>query len=37
LCYRAPIVLIDASADREVVFERIKSEVGRVLAIDPRP
>ena len=37
LCYRAPVVLIDASADRDVVFERIKSEVGRVLALDPRP
>jgi dTMP kinase len=37
LCYRAPIVLIDASADREIVFERIKSEVSHVLALDPRP
>jgi hypothetical protein len=37
LCYRAPVALIDASADLEVVFERIKSEVGRVLALDPRP
>ena len=37
LCYRAPIVLIDASADQETVFGQIKSEVGRVLALDPRP
>ena len=35
--YPAPIVLIDASADPETVFERIKSEVERVLALDPRP
>jgi len=35
--YPAPIVLIDASADPDTVFERIKSEVGRVLALDPRP
>jgi len=36
LCYRAPIVAIDASADAKTVFERIQSEVGRVLALDPR-
>ncbi len=37
LCYRAPVVLIDASADPDVVFQRIQSEVGRVLALDTRP
>ena len=31
-----PIVLIDASADPQTVFERIQSEVERVLALDPR-
>jgi dTMP kinase len=36
LCYRAPIVLIDASADPETVFTRIQSEVSRVLALDSR-
>jgi len=35
--YPAPIVLIDSSADPEAVFERVKSEVERVLALDPRP
>ncbi len=35
--YPAPIVLIDASADPEAVFEQIKSEVERVLALGPRP
>ncbi len=37
LCYRAPIILIDASTDPETVFQQIQSEVGRVLALDPRP
>jgi dTMP kinase len=37
LCYRAPIVLIDASADPVAVFRQIQSEVGRVLALDSRP
>jgi len=35
--YPAPIVLIDSSPDPEAVFERVKSEVERVLALDPRP
>jgi dTMP kinase len=35
--YPAPIVLIDASTDPEAVFERIKSEVERVVALRPRP
>jgi dTMP kinase len=35
--YPAPIVLIDSSADPDAVFKRIKSEVERVLALDPRP
>jgi dTMP kinase len=35
--YPAPIAWIDASMDRDTVFERIRSEVGRVLALDPRP
>ena len=35
--YPAPVVLIDASADSDTVFEQIQSEVGRVLALDPRP
>src|SRR5262249_41122830 len=34
--YPAPIVLIDSSADAAAVFERIKCEVERVLAHDPR-
>jgi dTMP kinase len=34
--YPAPIVLIDAAASRDAVFEAIKSEVERVLALDPR-
>jgi dTMP kinase len=34
--YPAPIVLIDASASPEMVFDRIKSEVARVLGLDPR-
>jgi dTMP kinase len=35
--YPAPVVLIDAAADSDTVFQRIQSEVGRVLALDPRP
>lgn len=35
--YPAPIVLVDASADPEVVSSRIQSEVERVLALGPRP
>ncbi len=35
--YPAPIVLIDASADADTVFEHIKREVERVLALDSRP
>jgi dTMP kinase len=35
--YPAPIVLIDSSDDRDTVFERVKSEVERVLALHPRP
>ncbi len=35
--YPAPIVLIDSSPDPEAVFERLKSEVERALALDPRP
>jgi dTMP kinase len=34
--YPAPVVLIDASADSDTVFQRIQSEVGRVLALDSR-
>jgi dTMP kinase len=34
--YPAPIVLVDATASRDAVFEAIQSEVGRVLAFDPR-
>lgn len=34
--YPAPIVVIDASADPEVVAGRIQSEVERALALDPR-
>jgi dTMP kinase len=34
--YPAPIVLIDSSPDPDVVFERLKSEVQRVMAHDPR-
>jgi dTMP kinase len=37
LCYRSPVVLIDASRDVETVFAQIQSEVARVLALDPRP
>ena len=35
--YPAPIVLIDASIEPETVFEQVKSEVERVLALRPRP
>ena len=35
--YPAPIVVIDASADPDAVFLRIRSEVERALALDPRP
>jgi dTMP kinase len=35
--YPAPVVLVDSSPDPESVFERIKREVERVLALDPRP
>lgn len=34
--YPAPVVLIDASADPDLVFNQIKSEVERVLALGPR-
>jgi dTMP kinase len=33
----SPIRVIDATAGPEPVFEQIQSEVGRVLALDPRP
>jgi len=35
--YPAPIVLIDSSPDPDAVFERVKSEVERVLALNPWP
>jgi dTMP kinase len=35
--YPGPIVVIDASADPDTVFERIRSEVERALALGPRP
>jgi dTMP kinase len=35
--YPAPIVVVDASADPDTVFERIRSEVERALALGPRP
>jgi dTMP kinase len=35
--YPAPIVLIDASSDPDTVFEQVKYEVERVLALRPRP
>jgi dTMP kinase len=35
--YPAPIVLIDSSGDPESVFEQVKYEVERVLALRPRP
>ena len=35
--YPAPIVLIDASSDPATVFEQVKYEVERVLALRPRP
>jgi dTMP kinase len=34
--YPAPIVLIDASRDPETVFDQVKCEVERVLALGPR-
>jgi len=34
--YPAPVVLVDASATPDAVFEAIQSEVERVLALDPR-
>ena len=34
--YPAPVVIIDASAEPSAVSERIRSEVRRVLALDPR-
>lgn len=37
LCYPAPVVLIDAAAAVHAVFDQIKSEVERVLALGPRP
>ena len=36
LCYPAPIIAIDASADPETVSARIQSEVERALALGPR-
>jgi dTMP kinase len=35
--YPVPIVLVDAAADSDTVFERIQSEVVHALALDPRP
>ncbi|MGE3819563.1 MAG: dTMP kinase [Isosphaeraceae bacterium] len=35
--YPAPVARVDASADAEAVFERLRSEVGRVLALGSRP
>lgn len=35
--YPGPLVMLDASADAEEVSQRIRSEVGRVLALSPRP
>jgi dTMP kinase len=37
LGYPAPVVLIDAGTDPDTVFTRIRNEVERVLALDPRP
>lgn len=34
--YPAPIIRVDAEAEPDTVFEAIQSEVGRVLALDPR-
>jgi dTMP kinase len=34
--YPAPVVVIDAAADPDAVFERIRSEVERALALGPR-
>jgi dTMP kinase len=35
--YPAPVVVIDAAADPDTVFDRICSEVERALALGPRP
>jgi dTMP kinase len=35
--YPSPMVLIDSSPDAETVFEQIKAEVQRVVALDSRP
>jgi dTMP kinase len=35
--YPAPIVVIDAAAEPDMVFERIRNEVERALALGPRP
>jgi dTMP kinase len=35
--YPAPVIVIDAAADADRVFERICSEVERALALGPRP
>jgi dTMP kinase len=35
--YPAPIVVIDAAADPDTVFARIRAEVERALALGPRP
>lgn len=35
--YPAPLVIIDGTADVEAVAERVRGEVARALAIDPRP
>ena len=34
--YPAPIVVVDASSDLETLFQTLRNEVSRVLAIDPR-
>ena len=34
--YPAPIVVVDASADLATVADRIRNEVERALALDPR-
>lgn len=35
-CYPAPVALIDATGDLDAVFDQIKNEVERVLALGPR-
>ncbi len=35
-CYPAPVALIDATGDPDAVFDQIKNEVERVLALGPR-